>query len=116
MAASASEFTTPEKAWVEEGGGSLEDLYQAPEALLNHPQIFLSGWVGVQESTAYILVSPMESSIAVRPHEDAPQGGFVYRLRNGEYGAVMPGQLAHSPPPDQNLRRKEEPGGSLGGG
>ena len=46
----------------------------------------------------------------VRSHEEAPQGGFVYRLRTGVYGAVMPGQLVHSPPSDLNLRRNEEPG------
>ena len=33
----------------------------------------------------------------------------MYRLQSGEYGAVMPGQLAHSPPADLNLRRQEEP-------
>ena len=64
-------FITPKEAWEEDGGSSLEDLYQAPEGLLDHPQVFLSGWVGMQEATAYILISPMESTIVVRPHEDA---------------------------------------------
>ena len=89
---SSSEFITPEEAWEEDGGSALEDLYQAPECLLDILMSFLADG-GVQEATAYILVSPMSSTIVVRSHEDAPQAGFVYRLRNGEYLAVMPRQL-----------------------
>ena len=77
VAISTAEFMTPDAAWEESGGSALEGLYQAPEGILGHLHIFLSGWVGVQEATSYILTSLLSLTVVARLHVDAPQNGFV---------------------------------------
>ena len=39
-----------------------------------------------------------------------PLAGFVFRVFSGQYGAVLPGELGHTPLEDFNLRWQEEPG------
>ena len=65
-------FVIPRAAWEENVGSDLEVLYLAPERLLDHPHLFLRCWVGVLEATAYILTSPISSTVVVWPHVDAP--------------------------------------------
>ena len=114
IAMPSEEFRTPLAAW-EDGGdfSPLEDLRFIPDRILEHPHLFLSGWAGVQEATGYILTSPLSSSVVARSHVDASEAGFVFRLSNGQYGAILPGELGHTPLEDLNLRRQEEPGPPL---
>ena len=37
----------------------------------------------------------------------------MFRLSNGQYGVVLPGDIGHTPLEDFNLNRQEEPGPSL---
>ena len=48
--------------------------------------------------------------MVVRPNVEAPQDCFVSRLSNSQYGAVLPGELGHTPLEDLNLWWQEEPG------
>ena len=72
---------TPLAAWEKKGETvDLADLCLAPARVLPHPHLFLSGLAGVQEATAYILTSPLFSTVVVYPNVDASQAGFVFRL------------------------------------
>ena len=86
IAVSSEEIMTPLVAGEEGGTVPLADLHLAPTRVLDHPHLFLSGWASVQEATAYILTSPLSSTVVVRPNVDASQAGFVFRLANGSMG------------------------------